>query len=33
VMSAGTAKFGYAKQCVRCTVPMVDQETGAKACP
>ncbi|MFG1640249.1 MOSC domain-containing protein [Amycolatopsis sp. NPDC049252] len=33
VMSVGTAKFGYAKQCVRCTVPMVDQETGAKAGP
>ncbi|WP_328447250.1 MOSC domain-containing protein [Amycolatopsis sp. NBC_00438] len=33
VMSAGTAKFGYARQCVRCTVPMVDQETGAKAGP
>jgi uncharacterized protein YcbX len=32
-MGAGTAKFGYAKQCVRCTVPMVDQETGAKAGP
>ncbi|WP_410627551.1 MOSC domain-containing protein [Amycolatopsis sp. cmx-8-4] len=33
VMSAGTAKFGYAQQCVRCTVPMVDQATGAKAGP
>ena len=32
-MSAGTAMFGYAKQCVRCTVPMVDQETGRKAGP
>ena len=32
-MAVGTAKFGYAKQCVRCTVPMVDQETGAKAGP
>ena len=32
-MAAGTAKFGYAKQCVRCTVPMVDQETGAEAGP
>jgi len=32
-MTAGTAKLGYAKQCVRCTVPMVDQETGAKAGP
>jgi uncharacterized protein YcbX len=32
-MTAGTAKFGYAKQCVRCTVPMVDQETGTKAGP
>ncbi|MEU5266491.1 MOSC N-terminal beta barrel domain-containing protein [Amycolatopsis sp. NPDC021455] len=32
-MAVGTAKLGYAKQCVRCTVPMVDQETGAKAGP
>ncbi|WP_410630320.1 MOSC domain-containing protein [Amycolatopsis sp. cmx-4-83] len=32
-MRAGTAEFGYAKQCVRCTVPMVDQETGEKAGP
>jgi uncharacterized protein YcbX len=32
-MTAGTAEFGYAKQCVRCTVPMVDQETGEKAGP
>jgi uncharacterized protein YcbX len=32
-MSAGTATFGYAKQCVRCSVPMVDQETGTKAGP
>jgi hypothetical protein len=32
-MSAGTVEFGYAKRCVRCTVPMVDQETGAKAGP
>jgi uncharacterized protein YcbX len=32
-MTAGTAKFGYAERCVRCTVPMVDQETGAKDGP
>ena len=32
-LSAGTAKFGYAQQCVRCTVPMTDQQTGAKAGP
>jgi uncharacterized protein YcbX len=32
-LSAGTAKFGYAQQCVRCTVPMIDQRTGAKAGP
>ncbi|MGW5716050.1 MOSC domain-containing protein [Amycolatopsis sp. NPDC003865] len=32
-MTAGTAEFAYAKQCVRCTVPMVDQETGRKAGP
>ncbi len=32
-MTAGTVEFGYAKQCVRCTVPMVDQETGRKAGP
>ncbi|WP_146060263.1 MOSC domain-containing protein [Amycolatopsis sp. CA-128772] len=32
-LTAGTAKFGYARQCVRCTVPMVDQETGEKAGP
>lgn len=32
-MAAGTARFGYAKPCVRCTVPMVDQETGDKAGP
>jgi uncharacterized protein YcbX len=32
-VAAGTAKFGYAGRCVRCTVPMIDQETGAKAGP
>jgi len=32
-MEAGTAKLGYAEHCIRCTVPMVDQETGAKAGP
>lgn len=32
-MSAGTTRLGYAKRCVRCTVPMVDQETGAKSGP
>ncbi|MEU0530012.1 MOSC domain-containing protein [Amycolatopsis tolypomycina] len=32
-LEAGTAKLGYAERCVRCTVPMVDQETGAKAGP
>ncbi|WP_410666853.1 MOSC domain-containing protein [Amycolatopsis sp. cmx-4-68] len=32
-MAAGTAKFGYAERCVRCAVPMVDQETGATAGP
>lgn len=32
-MAAGTAEFGYADQCVRCMVPMIDQETGAKAGP
>jgi len=32
-LAAGTAKFGYAERCVRCTVPMIDQETGAKAGP
>ncbi|MET8849960.1 MOSC N-terminal beta barrel domain-containing protein [Amycolatopsis sp. NPDC004625] len=32
-LTIGTAKAGYAERCVRCTVPMVDQETGAKAGP
>ncbi|WP_179956751.1 MOSC N-terminal beta barrel domain-containing protein [Amycolatopsis anabasis] len=32
-MRAGTAEFGYARVCTRCTVPMVDQETGRKAGP
>jgi uncharacterized protein YcbX len=32
-LSAGTAEFGYAERCVRCQVPMVDQETGEKAGP
>jgi uncharacterized protein YcbX len=32
-LAVGTAKFGYAERCVRCTVPMIDQETGAKAGP
>lgn len=33
VMSAGTAEFGYAKPCVRCAVPTIDQESGLKAGP
>ncbi|AHI01927.1 MOSC N-terminal beta barrel domain-containing protein [Kutzneria viridogrisea] len=32
-LSIGTAEFGYAKLCVRCTVPMVDQDTGRRAGP
>ncbi|MEC3977060.1 MOSC domain-containing protein [Amycolatopsis sp. H20-H5] len=32
-MSIGGVGIGYAMKCVRCTVPMVDQETGAKAGP
>ncbi|PRX47469.1 hypothetical protein B0I33_10547 [Prauserella shujinwangii] len=32
-MRVGDAELGYAKVCVRCTVPMVDQETGRKAGP
>jgi uncharacterized protein YcbX len=32
-MAAGTAEFGYAQRCVRCAVPTIDQETGAKAGP
>jgi uncharacterized protein YcbX len=30
-MTAGGAEFGFAKVCVRCTVPMVDQEAGTRA--
>ncbi|GHG36507.1 MULTISPECIES: MOSC domain-containing protein [Amycolatopsis] len=32
-LTVGTARIGYAEQCVRCQVPMIDQETGAKAGP
>ena len=32
-MSIGDAEFGYAMVCVRCAVPMVDQDTGRKAGP
>ncbi|GAA4538902.1 MOSC domain-containing protein [Amycolatopsis samaneae] len=32
-MRAGSAGLGYAKPCVRCSVPMVDQETGVKSGP
>ncbi|HEY0498907.1 MAG TPA: MOSC N-terminal beta barrel domain-containing protein [Kutzneria sp.] len=32
-MSIGDAEFGYAKICVRCAVPMVDQDTGRRAGP
>lgn len=32
-MLAGGVELGYAKVCVRCAVPMIDQETGAKAGP
>lgn len=32
-VEAGTATFGYAERCVRCAVPMVDQETGVKTGP
>ncbi|MGW3992951.1 MOSC domain-containing protein [Amycolatopsis sp. NPDC004772] len=32
-LTVGTARIGYAERCVRCAVPMVDQETGAKAGP
>jgi len=32
-LAAGTAEFGYAKLCVRCAVPMVDQETGKRSGP
>jgi uncharacterized protein YcbX len=30
-VSIGTAEFGYARVCVRCAVPTVDQELGVKA--
>jgi hypothetical protein len=33
VMAIGDAEFGYAKLCVRCAVPMVDQDTGHRAGP
>jgi uncharacterized protein YcbX len=32
-MVAGRVELGYAKVCVRCMVPMIDQETGAKVGP
>jgi uncharacterized protein YcbX len=32
-MSIGDAEFGYAQVCVRCAVPMVDQDTGRRAGP
>jgi hypothetical protein len=32
-MTIGSTEFGFAKVCVRCAVPMVDQETGEKAGP
>ncbi|KZB85146.1 MOSC domain-containing protein [Amycolatopsis regifaucium] len=32
-LSVGGVELGYAKVCIRCTVPMVDQETGRKAGP
>jgi uncharacterized protein len=32
-MTIGDAAFGYAMICVRCAVPMVDQDTGRKAGP
>ncbi|QKV77383.1 MOSC domain-containing protein [Amycolatopsis sp. Hca4] len=32
-LTAGTARIGYAERCVRCAVPMVDQETGVKDGP
>ena len=30
-VTIGTASFGYARICVRCVVPTVDQDTGLKA--
>lgn len=32
-MAIGGAEFGYAKVCVRCSVPLVDQDTGRRAGP
>ncbi|WP_199429365.1 MOSC domain-containing protein [Qaidamihabitans albus] len=32
-MTAGGAELGFAKVCVRCTVPTVDQETGTRSGP
>jgi uncharacterized protein YcbX len=32
-MTIGSTEFGFAKVCVRCAVPMVDQETGEKTGP
>ena len=32
-MTIGDVEFGYAKECVRCAVPMVDQDTGRRAGP
>jgi uncharacterized protein YcbX len=32
-MTAGTVRLGYAKLCVRCAVPTIDQETGRKDGP
>ncbi|AXB48956.1 MOSC domain-containing protein [Amycolatopsis albispora] len=29
--AAGEIELGYAKKCLRCTVPLVDQETGRRA--
>lgn len=33
VLTTGDVELGYAKVCIRCTVPMVDQATGKKAGP
>jgi uncharacterized protein YcbX len=32
-MTIGDVELGYAKECVRCAVPMVDQDTGRRAGP
>lgn len=32
-LGIGGAELGFTKKCKRCTVPLVDQETGAKAGP